>query len=44
MKSILSHLSQRYGYNGWALQVEGGRILKGTTCTTREEAREEKQG
>lgn len=41
MKRFLSHRSNRWGYDGWALQVKDApEPLQWTTCTTRAEARE----
>ena len=41
MKQILTNLSKRWGYDGWAVKCkEAKRVLDWTVCTTRAEARE----
>lgn len=41
MKRLLTHRSNRWGYDGWALRVTGARMpLYHTVCTTRAETRE----
>jgi hypothetical protein len=39
MPRVLEHTSNRFGYDGWAVRWRG-KVLRWTTCTTREEARE----
>ena len=39
MKSFLSHRSKRWGYDGWALCMDGFPLIW-TVSTTREEARQ----
>lgn len=41
MKKFLQWRSRRWGYDGWAVVMDGAtRPLAWTTCTTREEVRE----